>query len=144
MMKNTLINTEEIKKSQAYIWQRLIGWIIDLIIVFFIFVLILLLLNDGVLSYEEELSIAFYLIIGVAIYAFLLESIWGKTIGKFITMTKVIYVNTMAKPGLLICFSRSLSRLIPFEPFSHLFSLKPAGWHDKISNTRVIRSKNYY
>lgn len=133
-----------IKEKQAYIWQRLIGWIIDLIIIYMITVPILLLISGGVLTYEEQQSIAFYMIICMFIYSLLLEFIWGKTIGKFIMMTKVITLSSGDKPEFIICFGRSLSRLIPLDPLSYLFSLKPAGWHDKISNTRVIRSKNYY
>ena len=85
-----------------------------------------------------------YLVIGMVIYSLLLEFKWGKTIGKVITMTKVIFVPTGEIPNFVTCIGRSLSRLIPLDPLSYLFSLKPAGWHDRISNTRVIRDQNSY
>lgn len=138
------IDIQEIKKSQAYIWQRLIGFIIDLIIVYLIVMPALLLTSGGVLTYEEQQSMSFYWTIGLIIYSLLLEFKWGKTIGKLLTMTKVIYVPTGATPDFATCLGRSISRLIPFDALSYFFSFKPAGWHDRTSNTRVIRDKNYY
>jgi len=82
------IDMQEIKKSQAYIWQRLIGFIIDLIIVYLIVMPALLLTSGGVLTFEEQQSMSFYWIIGLIIYSLLLEFKWGKTIGKLLTMTR--------------------------------------------------------
>lgn len=143
-LENTKLTNVELKKKQAFIWQRLIGWIIDIIIIYFATLFSLLFVNNGIISYEEEQLIGFYSIIPLVIYSLLLEFKWGKTIGKIVTMTKVIYVPSSNTPYFAVCIRRSLSRLIPFDPLSYLFSLKPAGWHDRISNTRVVRTKNYY
>lgn len=63
----------------------------------------------------------------------------GKTIGKFITRTRVIneYGET---PDFGTILGRSLSRFVPFEPFSFLGN-QATGWHDKWSNTMVIEDK---
>ena len=58
---------------------------------------------------------------------------WGKSIGKFATQTRVIdeYGN---KPQLNKIISRSFLRLIPFEAFSCMGE-NSRGWHDKWSDT---------
>lgn len=72
------------------------------------------------------------------LYYILQEAIYGRTLGKVITGTKVVNEN-----GSPISFGqalvRTLCRLIPFEPFS-FFGGKghPVGWHDRIAKTRVI------
>lgn len=63
----------------------------------------------------------------------------GRTIGKFITKTKVI-TSDGQKPDFKTCLIRSLCRFIPFEAFS-FFGSTDSGWHDSISNTRVVLNK---
>jgi uncharacterized RDD family membrane protein YckC len=74
----------------------------------------------------------------VGLYTFLETVTKGRTIGKMVTKTRAI-----TEDGSTISFSdalkRSLIRCIPFEPFS-AFSGRP--WHDKWSNTKVIRENN--
>lgn len=66
------------------------------------------------------------------------ETLWGKTIGKFITRTTAVRVDG-GSLTLGDAFGRTLCRVIPFEPFSYLIGGPfPVGWHDKWSNTRVI------
>ncbi|MGC4039876.1 MAG: RDD family protein [Flavobacterium sp.] len=67
-------------------------------------------------------------------YGFM-EYKFQKTVGKFITKTKVVTLNG-EKPGMGDILSRTFSRLIPFDRFSYLFSAN--GFHDRISNTIVI------
>lgn len=71
----------------------------------------------------------------VSIY-FLQEYFLGKTIGKWITKTRVVNKDCSDPSGYQF-FIRSISRLIPFEAFSFLGSNK-RGWHDTISDTYVI------
>lgn len=62
----------------------------------------------------------------------------GKSIGKLITGTRAVNLD-----GTKLTFgkalTRSLCRYIPFEPFSFLASDR--GWHDTITDTRVIIDK---
>ena len=68
-------------------------------------------------------------------YHFLFEYFYGRTIGKFITKTKVVDMNG-EKPNTKTLFVRNICRLIPFDNVSFLFAEK--GWHDNISKTQVI------
>ncbi len=72
-------------------------------------------------------------------YYFVLEGLSGRTIGKFITGTKV--VNIEGDPlGFSQLFTRTLMRLLPFEPLS-FFGNEPEGWHDTFSRSLVIKSR---
>ncbi|SFS38841.1 RDD family protein [Zhouia amylolytica] len=71
-----------------------------------------------------------------ALLYFLSEVIFkGRSIGKFITKTKVVdpYGNT---PSLMGTFTRSASRLIPFNGLS--FPMGARGWYDALSKTYVV------
>ncbi|WP_326985022.1 RDD family protein [Chryseobacterium sp. MYb264] len=73
-------------------------------------------------------------------YAFLMEYFTnGRTIGKYITGTKVIMTDG-ERPTLSNYFIRNISRIVPFDVFSFLGE---NGWHDSWSDTRVINIKNY-
>lgn len=73
------------------------------------------------------------------LYCFILEALFGVTLGKIITSTRVSDVNGN-KPTIISIFIRSLARLIPFEAFSYLSS-SGRGWHDFFSGTYVIYKK---
>lgn len=68
------------------------------------------------------------------VYYISLESMFGRTLGKLVTGTKVITVEG-TKPRFLQVVGRSLARIVPFEPFSFLGD---GGWHDRWSDTRVV------
>ena len=70
-------------------------------------------------------------------YYLFMEWVWRKSIGKFITKTRVVSKDG-SELTLGILVKRSASRLVPFEPFSFLGSRHPVGWHDKWSGTLVI------
>lgn len=78
-----------------------------------------------------------FLIISVFYYS-LTESVFGRSLGKFITGTVVVDENG-EKPSFGIIFKRTLCRLIPFDGFSFLGS---RGWHDSISDTYVVNKKD--
>lgn len=67
----------------------------------------------------------------------LCEYKWQRTPGKYITRTIVIdeFGN---KPDLRAIISRSLIRLVPFEPFSCYGGNYSYGWHDKWTKTWVV------
>lgn len=68
------------------------------------------------------------------------ESVFGRTLGKLVTGTKVIGEHG-GKPSFGKALLRTLCRFIPFEPFS-FFGSERRGWHDSITRTWVIRSRN--
>lgn len=75
------------------------------------------------------------------LYYFSLESMNGKTIGKYLTKTRVVYKDGSTPTNGTIA-KRALCRFIPFDAFSFLSS-NPIGWHDKFSDTIVIDEKSF-
>ena len=73
------------------------------------------------------------------LYYTVFEAAAGRTLGKFVTGTKVVdqYGN---KPSTKDAFLRSLSRFVPFEPFSFLGNTA-RGWHDTWTNTYVVNAR---
>jgi len=76
----------------------------------------------------------------VPLYFIFLEGIFGVTIAKLMTGTKVVS-DDGGKPGFGKILGRTLVRLIPLEPLSFLFGDNTTGWHDTLSGTRVIRTR---
>jgi uncharacterized RDD family membrane protein YckC len=79
------------------------------------------------------------MLFGVALmvaYYIPMESVWGRTIGKFVMGTKV--VNEEGGPARLgQIVGRTFARFIPFEVFSCLSS-DARGWHDSLPKTYVV------
>ncbi len=70
------------------------------------------------------------------IYYTLMEGYTERTLGKYVTRTKVIKID--AEPiTLKDALIRSLCRLIPFDMLSFL-GTNGKGWHDSISKTYVV------
>lgn len=70
------------------------------------------------------------------LYYFLCEFSFQQTLGKLFT-SSVVVDEYGEKPEIATIFLRSIIRCIPFESFSFLFSNR--GWHDKWSNTYVMK-----
>ncbi len=85
----------------------------------------------------QMMGAAVGLLISLGYFCFM-ESLFGVTVGKLLTGTRVVNGNgDTASFGQIL--GRSLARMIPFEPFSFLFGDKTTGWHDSLSGTRVVR-----
>jgi len=80
----------------------------------------------------------------VFLYYFVFETVFQRTLAKFITGTKVIMENG-SKPDTGTIAKRTLSRFVPFEVFSiytgKLPEKKGTWWHDRWTTTRVMRNK---
>lgn len=85
------------------------------------------------------MSMAVNLLVYFAYYVGM-EASTGKTVGKYITGTQVL-TEDGEKPSGGTIFIRTLCRIIPFEPFSLLFSNYARGWHDNLSKTRVVKTR---
>ena len=66
------------------------------------------------------------------------EGAFGRTPAKFVTGTKVVDVSG-GPARFSQVLGRTASRFVPFEPFSFLG--RRHGWHDRWSNTRVVRTR---
>jgi uncharacterized RDD family membrane protein YckC len=71
-------------------------------------------------------------------YYFLCEATTGRTVGKLVSGTRVV-TESGGKPTTLQILQRTLSRMVPFEPFS--FFGPSTGWHDRWSKTRVVLAR---
>lgn len=73
----------------------------------------------------------------IILYYWILEGLFGRTIGKFLTGTKVVAADGSRAAASAI-LGRTLIRLIPFEIFSFC-STSDSGWHDRWSKTAVVK-----
>ncbi len=85
-----------------------------------------------------EYAFAYLILI---LYYLFFESITSRTIGKYITNTKV-FMRDGSKPEADKILKRTLCRLIPFNELSFLGN-DGKGWHDNLSDTVVVDLKKY-
>jgi uncharacterized RDD family membrane protein YckC len=128
---------EEFETKKVSSLTRFLNFIIDGI-VWFIIVAIL----TVQLSPQDTIQMLFgyflFFASFIGYYAFM-ETKYQKTIGKFITKTKVVTKNG-TKPNAGDILRRTFCRLIPFDRVSYLFT--PNGFHDRLSETTVIKDEN--
>ena len=74
----------------------------------------------------------------VLAYYLFFEGLWGRTPAKMILGTKVVDVATGEQPAFGSIVKRSLARFVPFEGFTFFGS---NGFHDKVSRTKVVRTR---
>lgn len=138
-MKETAIT--EIQSNQKLILAsnglRLGNSLIDTIVFFLIIFLHAMILDAWLGIIEEGGSDWFvpYFFLVFILYYTIFEHFFGKTIGKFITKTKVVKKDG-SKPAFLNTLGRNAARLIPFDALTYLFSER--GLHDQASNTYVV------
>lgn len=147
MDDNTLLDTNldetEVNYDYASTGQRFANYLIDQIVLYVLSAVgggVVGLLSPSVVDDEAGLniiSILIALVVSLGYYT-LMEGSSGKTIGKYITKTRV-FTEDGETIGMEKAFVRSLCRLIPFEAFSFLGG--PRGWHDTISKTMVVRER---
>lgn len=126
-------------------WEkRLINLIIDSMVVQFIYLLIILIIGLIIIgkenSFEQstiiEFNNTFYFLVLYAFYYFIFEGLTGRTIGKYVTRTKVVS-DSENKPSFGKILLRSVMRIFFIEVIS-FFSSNPVGWHDRVSGTKVV------
>ena len=142
-----------VQNNKASRGTRFANYFIDIIVfyifIFFFGVFLGILATIGIevplqwFLYLEGNLAADYLFTGILyfVYIFSIEYFTkGKSIGKFITKTKVVSIDGTT-PTLNDFLIRSVSRIVPFEALSFLIS--DDGWHDSWSNTRVVNWEKY-
>lgn len=135
-LKNNIDNTDTNIVNSGI---RFLNFLIDSIAFIILTILITLIAGLFVQS-TDQLSIqitSFILILGTYMgYYALMEIKFQKTIGKFITKTKVVKMDG-EKPEKGEIITRTFCRLIPFDKISFLFTKN--GFHDSFSGTTVIK-----
>ncbi|OOV16121.1 RDD family protein [Flavobacterium sp. LM4] len=71
-----------------------------------------------------------------------MEYLFGKTIGKYFTNTKVVNVDG-SKISFRTAIIRYICRWIPFEFASLALGSDAEAWHDTLSKTKVIEDSNF-
>lgn len=71
---------------------------------------------------------------------FIGELLFGRTLGKLVTGTKVVSTNSENLRYIQV-FVRTLIRAFPIEMISFL-GKNPTGWHDSLSKTMVVDAKS--
>lgn len=151
--ETNLLQEFEQHYEEASVGQRLINHIIDIIALYAIAyaigigIGIAIVLSGAAYSTGDEPgkadpSFQLLLLLGGYVFYVLFMAVSeklgkGKSLGKLVTRTIVIRDDGAAFTW-KDAFLRSLSRTVPFEPFS-AFSGYP--WHDKWTNTRVVKIK---
>ena len=97
---------------------RLYNFIIDSIIFFIIVLVFSILLKE----YIERQNLKYLMILLYYLYYFILELTIGQTIGKIVTKTRVVNIDNNGKPNFTRILIRTISRLIPIDFLSYLFS----------------------
>ena len=109
--------------------------------------LTVLILNWIIYPFTNELTLSLKRVIEILVLIFIhfeyygiMEYKYQKTIGKILTKTKVV-TKDGTRPRLKNILIRTIVRLIVIvDQISYLF--KRDGFHDKLSNTTVIRENN--
>ena len=137
----------EIDLQPAIWWKRLINLLIDLVIVISILAGVTILFFGHLPEEPVKVLPLFYSgALLFFLYYFLMESLTGRTLGKYLTGTKLISKIDGSRPGFKDCLFRSLARILPAlvgEGISFI-AARPVGWHDDIADSFVVSSKVVY
>ena len=91
------------------------------------------------LSFSMETALLLLAVVGsYFLYFFLTESLFRQTPGQAIMNSCVAGINRKMSPNKALL--RSLGRLIPFDRYSFLWD---GNWHDKVSDTTVVRKNSW-
>lgn len=143
-MKTSILKSEyhkDLSESSVHSVIRLINFIVDTVVwlilffsIAYIFDLYFVRFSSYWLNYVYSISLGLILYFA---YYLLLEFYFHRTLGKFLTRTKVVNRDG-AEPTFLAILKRTLSRLILIDVFYYLFS--KSGLHDRLSATIVIKN----
>jgi uncharacterized RDD family membrane protein YckC len=142
-MENTLLDYDEILKEDDYRnhlapkWKRFVNLLIDVYAIQIAFRVFYELYFGENPQGWDDVMVNIYAVRLCMILYFVSEFYTGKTLGKLITGTKVISTED-DKPTAQQILYRTLSRIVPFEPFSIFFS--NTTWHDDWSDTVVVNN----
>jgi uncharacterized RDD family membrane protein YckC len=133
---------EEIDSVIVSSITRLLHFLVDTVVVFLL--AIFLSIVPGVFKTQYtivgvKLIAAILFFTSFMIYYTLMEFKFQKTLGKYLTKTRVVIENGQ-NPGLKDILIRTICRFIPLDRLSFVFTTN--GIHDYLSKTTVIKDKN--
>jgi uncharacterized RDD family membrane protein YckC len=107
-------------------------------------VVLLLTSSEAAADYGEDsspglivITYLMILLLDLAYFTLCEKLFGGRTLGKLITGSKAVREDGTSLTWKDACL-RSLSRMVPFEPFS---ALGGAPWHDRWTKTTVVRTR---
>lgn len=129
---------EEVESNSASTGSRFLNYLIDVIAgyIFAIVAGIIISIIFPVDVFEYPMASTVFLVASFFAYYIMMEVVFQKTLGKFITKTKVVTIRG-TKPKEQDIVLRTFCRLIPFDHLSFLFTKN--GFHDHLSKTKVIK-----
>jgi len=118
--------------------KRLVNFIVDIIVIG--------ILMEITFRIEEVVDYKIFVktlrvIIVLGGYYILMEYFIGKTVGKYITKSKVVNYDG-SKISFRTAIIRNLCRWIPFEFMSLALGNDAKAWHDTLSKTQVVEDDN--
>lgn len=116
-------------------YERILNFAIDSVVLFLGTVLLIWMTQNWVDPSQGKMS--FVLIYFVNYFSF--EVIYGQTVGKMITQTKIVSVSTLEKAGIWNILIRTIILVFPLYFLSYFMTGK--GLHDHLSNTILIKTK---
>jgi uncharacterized RDD family membrane protein YckC len=122
--------------------RRIIAFYLDaffVLIMFGLFVLIIYLIDDTIDLSLIGIPLYGYYLTVLIFYFFLVEFFFEVTLAKKIVGVKV---KCIEEKSFSMFFFRTIIRFIPLDAISFLFNNKNDLWHDTLSKTRVVDSKN--
>ncbi|MFC5195238.1 RDD family protein [Bizionia hallyeonensis] len=145
---NEIIREAKIEKDNKQIVNsnvvgsgvRFLNYLIDIIATYLLILIVFIILGLFITPFKDSFLAVLLTIItvfGTAMsYYTIMEIKFQKTLGKFITKTKVVKLNG-EKPNPSDIINRTICRFIPFDGISYLFVKN--GLHDYLSKTKVIK-----
>jgi hypothetical protein len=143
-LANEFEKESAIKNSQVGQASRLLHLVVDTFVHYSITILLYILAIQFFPSYSRDVDFIQFMAIFLFFVAFfgyytLMEYLFQKTVGKFLTKTKVV-TKEGEKPGFSHIFIRTVLRLVPFDNVT--FMTGTNGFHDVYSKTMVVKDLN--
>ena len=123
------------KTFQAGVGTRVLNFLVDTFIISVLAILLYKYWNFHVRWYHYTYH-NFWVMFSVVLFIYytFLEFLWGRTLGKWFSFTKVVDEDGK-RPSIIKIFIRSATRLIPIDLFFIAFIGKPL--HDYTSKTTL-------
>lgn len=127
---------KQIDSNKVSAMTRLLHFMVDTLAVLIITTVLAFLITP--IATDSNQNLLGYLLLAVSFFGYyiFMETKYQKTLGKFITKTKVIMKDGQ-KPAQGDIVRRTACRLVPFDRVSYFFAVN--GIHDYLSNTTVVK-----
>jgi len=133
--------------SLATFPKRLLAYIIDEILVSFLFVMIYINSIESTQNVEDTINmingLVVYIMILKVIYQSFFVTVYGATVGKILMKIKVVSIKDLENPSFIFSFIRASVRILSESAFYlgfiwALMNPKRETWHDKAGQTLVV------